>query len=543
MVGLDLAARMPDSKGGGPGGQAVRGGRSAVRRRRLSAVLAVCTSLAAPGAAAAADPVVAAAGDIACPSLTPTSGGCRQQATSDLLVDMQPDWVLALGDEQYENGTFAEFLNSYDKSWGRVKTITEPVPGNHEYQANGAKGYFDYFNGPGNAGGRAGDRDKGYYSFDVGTRWHLIALNSNCKAVSCASGSVQEQWLKADLAAHPNQCLLAFWHHARLGSGGAPTGDLRKDLYAARTDLVLGGHDHTFADRRRRDAGDNVTGPDGYHEFTVGTGGRSGKRYGVLKLTLHASSYDWEFVPIPGQTFSSSGTETCHAPPPPPPPPADTTPPAGERVGGPALSHRFQRRASFAVSWGATDAGSGVASYDVRYQRTTAGGVRYPSHRWRSSTAATSGRFRGTSGSTYCFSVRARDRAGNVSVWSAARCTALPLDDTALGRSSGWTPRRGAGFYLGTSSRGTRTNASLLRTTLHARHIAILVTRCPTCGTVQLAWNGRILKTIRLSSPTWKARQLVGRVTFDGVRQGKLEIRIVSAGKRVVVDGLAATTL
>ncbi|MDQ4102783.1 MAG: hypothetical protein M3186_03365 [Actinomycetota bacterium] len=34
--------------------------------------------------------------------------------------------------------------------------------------------------------------------------------------------------------------------------------------------------------------------------------------YGVLKLTLHANSYDWQFVPEAGKTYSDSGTTNCH---------------------------------------------------------------------------------------------------------------------------------------------------------------------------------------------------------------------------------------
>ena len=81
------------------------------------------------------------------------------------------------------------------------------------------RGYFDYFNGSGNLNGPAGERTKGYYSFDVGS-WHLIALNSNCgPAGGCGAGSPQEQWLRADLASHPATCTLAYWHHPRFSSG------------------------------------------------------------------------------------------------------------------------------------------------------------------------------------------------------------------------------------------------------------------------------------------------------------------------------------
>ena len=81
------------------------------------------------------------------------------------------------------------------------------------YNTSGATGYSDYFNGAGIFGGPAGDRNKGYFSHDIGA-WHLISLNSNCSAVGgCSLGSAQEQWLRSDLIAHPNQCTLAYWHH------------------------------------------------------------------------------------------------------------------------------------------------------------------------------------------------------------------------------------------------------------------------------------------------------------------------------------------
>ncbi|MGH2692166.1 MAG: metallophosphoesterase family protein, partial [Actinomycetota bacterium] len=89
-----------------------------------------------------------------------------------------------------------------------MKALTHPAPGNHEYGTPGATGYYGYW------GAQAGDPTKGYYSYDLGT-WHVIVLNSQCSAVACGIGSAQEQWLRADLAAHTNTCTLAYWHHPR----------------------------------------------------------------------------------------------------------------------------------------------------------------------------------------------------------------------------------------------------------------------------------------------------------------------------------------
>ncbi len=304
----------------------------------------------APAPASAADPVIAAAGDIACSSTTPTGSGstarCHQRATSDLLVGGAISAVVTLGDLQYQNGTLSSFNRSYHPSWGRLKPITFPSAGNHEYKTAGAQGYFDYFNGTSYSTGRAGDRDKGYYSFDVGT-WHLIALNSgdHCVPVACAKGSPQERWLRADLAAHPASCTLAFWHHPRFNSGHQGNAtfmqDIFQDLYDADADVVLGGHAHDYERFAPQNPAGKLDNARGIRQFVVGTGGafftglsttkpnsqvRNASTYGVLLLTLHPNSYDWRFVPEKGKSFTDSGTDTCHGLPPVRPP--DAPPPS-----------------------------------------------------------------------------------------------------------------------------------------------------------------------------------------------------------------------
>jgi hypothetical protein len=269
--------------------------------------------------------VIAAAGDIACGSGSGTKSSCHQMATSNLLVGAGLAAVLPLGDLQYERGALASFQAFYEPSWGRVKSLTRPVVGNHEYGTKGAAGYFAYF------GAAAGPAGKGYYSYDIGA-WHLIALNSNCtQAGGCSAGSPQAQWLRADLAAHPTGCTVAYWHHPRFSSGSH--GDtslvepLWQALYDGNADLVLSGHDHLY-ERFGPQTSTGVADPvRGIREFVVGTGGRShysfsspqpnsevrnSDTFGVLKLTLHADSYDWAFVPEAGRTFTDSGSDNCH---------------------------------------------------------------------------------------------------------------------------------------------------------------------------------------------------------------------------------------
>jgi Ca2+-binding RTX toxin-like protein len=305
-------------------------------RRRACVVLATAAALAGaivPPSAGAAEPVIAAAGDVACaPGKTVTSTKCRHKYTSDLLVGGGLSAVLVLGDAQYDTAKYTSFMSSYDPTWGRVKPITFPAPGNHEYLTSGAKGYFDYFNGVNVLSGRAGDRDKGYYSFDIGA-WHLIALNTSdhCSQVACGRGSPQETWLRADLAAHPTSCTLAFWHHPRFNSGHDGNATFMQaifqDLYDANVDVVLGGHAHSYERFAPQDPSGKLDRTRGIRQFVVGTGGafftgfgtrrpnsevRNSTTYGVLNLTLHPTSYDWQFVPEPGKSFRDSGSAPCH---------------------------------------------------------------------------------------------------------------------------------------------------------------------------------------------------------------------------------------
>jgi hypothetical protein len=290
------------------------------RYMRLLALLVLALA-SAPAAAStpAADASVTftGAGDIA------TCSGDHDEATAELL-DGIDGTVFDLGDSAYNNGTAEEFGACYDPTWGRFRDRTWPVPGNHDYYTPGAAGYFGYF------GERAGNPAEGWYSFDLGG-WHIIALNSNCEKIGgCGEGSAQLAWLKSDLDASDATCTLAMMHHPRFSSGQhGDDGDLTaiwQALDASGAELMLAGHDHDYERFAPQDQDGNAA-PDGIVQFVVGTGGaplrgfeavqpnseaRSGDAYGVLELTLHPDGYDWRFVPVPGETFTDSGSAACH---------------------------------------------------------------------------------------------------------------------------------------------------------------------------------------------------------------------------------------
>jgi hypothetical protein len=278
--------------------------------------------------------VVATAGDIACAADPAglkseernSAVRCRSDATAALVDTIRPDAVLTLGDHQYPDGSLERFRTGYDRTWGRFRPITHPVPGNHEYGTSGAQGYFEYF------GPAAGSPEAGYYSYDLGP-WHVVALNSECRHIGgCEAGSAQERWLRDDLAAHPAQCTLAYWHQARFSTGShgsvPATAALWRDLQDGGADLVLGGHDHDYERFAPLDA-DGVPGPTGIPSFVVGTGGDSYYRVhepisgmevgitsspGVLRLVLKPDGFEWAFRTVgqdPAGTVADSGSAQC----------------------------------------------------------------------------------------------------------------------------------------------------------------------------------------------------------------------------------------
>ena len=322
------------------------------------------------------DPVIFAAGDIACGNDT-SGGSCKEMETSNLIINQGAAAILPLGDVQYEKGQLSNFQGHYHGSWGRAKAITRPAIGNHELNdpAGRGTGYWDYFNGVGAVNGPAGERGKGYYSYDLGT-WHLIALNSNCSQASCSAGGAQEQWLRADLNAHPNRCTLVYMHHPRWTSDtrdfDKPELDpLIRAMYDHGVDVLLVGHSHFYERFAPQDPDQRLDRTNGIRHFIVGTGGRNvygfgaiepnsevrnGDTFGVLRMELHPQGYDWRFLPVAGRTFTDSGSAGCHRTSP------DTDPPEAP-TGLSAEAHGANR---VTLTWNpSSDVGTGIARYRI----------------------------------------------------------------------------------------------------------------------------------------------------------------------------------
>ena len=267
-----------------------------------------------PGPIPNVEAVLVGAGDI---------GWCGVEGRSDqtaALLDGISGTVFTVGDNAYMTGSTENFLRCYEPTWGRHKARTRPTPGNHEYETPGAAGYFAYF------GLNAGVPGIGYYSYELGA-WQIFALNSE---VSMSSGSAQIAWLRAELAARPTRCALAYFHEPLFGSG-TNGGDPRsreawRVMYDSGVDVILSGHNHSYERFAPQDPNGRFDPERGIRQFVAGTGGAPttgfpqvqpnsemrSSTWGVLKLTLRPTQYTWEFVPVPGQPLPDSGSASCH---------------------------------------------------------------------------------------------------------------------------------------------------------------------------------------------------------------------------------------
>ncbi|MFK4088094.1 discoidin domain-containing protein [Kribbella sp. NPDC020789] len=271
--------------------------------------------------------VLAAAGDIA-EQCTASSSTCIHPKTAKLVTAMNPANVITMGDSQYDDAHLSDYNNYYAKSWGVFKSITKPVPGNHDtYDEPQYNGYDTYY-----GSAIAKPQGKRYYSWNKGN-WHFIALDSSDYMThdSLVASSRDEQlaWLRNDLASNTKGCVAAYFHHPRWSDGDHGDNDdsdqFWRILVGAKADLVLNGHDHHY-ERFLPMGVDASPDPNGPVEIIGGMGGahpypiqithpdtsaKALSTYGVLKLTMTDNSFTSQLIGLDSTVLDSSPTYTC----------------------------------------------------------------------------------------------------------------------------------------------------------------------------------------------------------------------------------------
>ncbi len=351
-----------------------------------------------------------------------TGDGASGQSTSDSVVSLIDSWnpnlFLYTGDV-YEKGTPTEFYNWYGvegQRYGKFKSITNPIVGNHEYEGGSAPGYFGYWSGV-----------PDYYSYDAGG-WHFVALNSNSQLNGFNPGTPQYEWLKDDLAAHPGGCTMAYFHHPVLSVG--PQGStaamlpIWKLMVDNGVDMVVTGHDHQYQRTQPLDRDLKVS-PTGVTHFVAGGGGhgvqatvRTDSRvaaiadttangFGALKLKLAGGSAQYSYV-NPGGAVQDSGTVQCSGV------SADTTPPSVPQN----VTATATTSPDVTVAWSASTDNQGIASYEVKRGADVVATIPAGTTSWVDTQTAPN--------TSYTYAVRAVDLSGNTSGWSAGAQVTTP---------------------------------------------------------------------------------------------------------------------
>jgi len=294
--------------------------RSAVLVLAAALALTACTSPATPGPGSTSGPgspeptsssatesvTTTTARFVAVGDIARSGGG---QAKTAAVVKARAPWRLFdLGDNAYPNGSLSDYTTWYAPYYGQFKSITWPVPGNHEYQTAGAAGYRSYF----------GVTGPTWWAHRIGG-WIILGLDSEK-----ASSTTQLAFIERVLTTYNHTPVVVTWHRPRysLGYHGDAT-DVQPLWAAIATDpdvkLVLWGHDHDY-ERMSVPVSGRAT---RLTAMVVGTGGaelrafstrtrswslkRIANTYGVLDLRLRSTSFSWYFVRTDG-VVADSGT-------------------------------------------------------------------------------------------------------------------------------------------------------------------------------------------------------------------------------------------
>ncbi|HLZ45775.1 MAG TPA: fibronectin type III domain-containing protein [Gemmatimonadales bacterium] len=314
------------------------------------------TATATTGAAGSGSFSLVGAGEIST-GLSSAGPTATAKLVNDMLTADPQAVAFTIGNNLVDSG--GTFPNSpFDKTWGPFKSKAYISLGNGDFEAGGPSSVYGYF-GANTAAGASMVADKGWFSFDKGS-WHIVVLNTSDwehgKGATFGTQfdqttnsmilvpSEQVDWLTADLAAarkNGAKCIAVISWERRFYTTG--TGALGRQanmlpmgsiMYQNGVDLLISAKDKLYERFAPMNPSDGSADPKGFRQFIVGTGGRSADQlpagtvatrevalslppteWGVLKLTLNADSYDYQFVntnPASTNVDKSTASVPCH---------------------------------------------------------------------------------------------------------------------------------------------------------------------------------------------------------------------------------------
>ncbi len=177
--------------------------------------------------------------------------GSNELNVSNLVKSWNPEFIITLGDNNYELGEAAtidlnigqyyhQFISPYTGNYGQGDSVNRFFPslGNHDWYTLSAQAYLNYFALPSN---------ERYYDFVKGNV-HFFAIDSDPNEPDGVdSSSVQGQWLKMKLSQSTEKYNLVYFHHPPYSS--AQHGSQHYMQWPFKewgATAVLAGHDHTY---------------------------------------------------------------------------------------------------------------------------------------------------------------------------------------------------------------------------------------------------------------------------------------------------------
>lgn len=158
------------------------------------------------------------------------------------------------------------------------------------------------------------------------------------------------------------------------------------------------------------------------------------------------------------------------------------------------------------------------------------------------SCAANRSTWAGVRPGTYRATLAARNSLGQTDTTPAIAEFTVPRPSTQLANGAGWTRRTGSAYYAGRYSQATRRGATITTSIVRARRVALIATRAPGAGSVDLYLGARRIATVRLAASRARTRQIIPVAIWSTARTGTLRIVVTSNAKPVKIEGLGVFT-